>query len=231
MTPEMAFECLLVSDDPAVLGTMDPILHDFSISTSVYRNLQRTDHWAGVGSTDLFVIDLEAVGASDLLQRIQEPQKSQKPTLLAVSGTDCAVPGVHVILHKPVTLESGVRSLKVAYSRMLQDFRKHARVALTTSVLATDESNQTFPLTVCNIGSGGVGLTAQEKIVIGSILSFRVRLPELESEISIRARVAWTRKPGFAGCEFVHLPPFDSQLLHAWLESRYRIKKPLITVG
>jgi len=55
-----------------------------------------------------------------------------------------------------------------------------------------------------------------------------MRLPELENEISIQARVLWTRPYGAAGCEFVQVPPFDMHLLHAWLESRYRIKKPLI---
>jgi hypothetical protein len=35
MTPEMAFECLLVSHDPVVVCTMNPILRDFSIHTTV----------------------------------------------------------------------------------------------------------------------------------------------------------------------------------------------------
>jgi hypothetical protein len=230
MTPDMAFECLLVSSDPAVLSTMDPLLHDFSIETSVCPNSRKAGDRLGEGSTDLVVVDLETVSLGDVLEQLQASQIRQKPTLLAVSASDETVPGVDIVLRKPVTAEAGVRSLKTAYFRMLQDFRKHTRFALMSSVAATDESNRMLSLTVTNIGAGGVGLSTKEKLALGSILSFRVKLPGLETNISIQARVLWTRQYGVAGCEFVRMPPFDVHLLHAWLESRYRIKKPLIPV-
>ncbi len=138
--------------------------------------------------------------------------------------------GVHVVLRKPVTAESGTKSLKVAYSRMLRDYRKHTRFALMTSVVASDENNRTLSVTITNIGEGGVGLTTKEKLAIGSILSFRVPLRGLRSEIYIQARVLWEHQYGAAGCEFVRVPPGDLQVLHAWLESRYRFKKPLVPV-
>jgi hypothetical protein len=230
MIPEMAFECVLVSNDPAVLSTMDPLLHDFSIQTSVCPNPSNVGHFLDQGAADLIVIDLESASYSELLQQLGRAQAKQKPTVLAVSATDCAVGGVHVVLRKPVTTESGLRSLKSAYSRMLQDFRKHTRFALMTKVFAADEDNRTFSLTVTNIGAGGVGVTTNERLAIGSMLSFQVGLPGLDNAISIRARVLWARQYGVAGCEFVHVPPFDTHLLHAWLESRYRIKKPLISI-
>jgi hypothetical protein len=230
MTPEMTFECLLVSHDPAVLGTMDRILQDFSIHTNVCSNPSRAVSLLVEGSTDLIVIDLEDENSSELMHQICESRVLQKPTVLAVSTVDCAIPGVHVILRKPVTPESGTKSLKTAYSRMLRDYRKHTRFALMTPVLATDENNRTLSVTVTNIGEGGVGLTTKEKLKIGSIVSFRVQLPGLGSPIHIQARVLWTRQYGAAGCEFVRISPGDLLVLHAWLESKYRFKKPLIPV-
>jgi len=230
MTPEMAFECLLVSHDPAVFSTMDPILQDFSIHTNVCPSPSKAANLLAEGSTDLIVIDLESEYSSELMQQIFESRMRQKPTILAVSAADRVVPGVHVVLRKPVTPESGTKSLKVAYSRMLRDYRKHTRFALMTSVLATDENNRTLFLTVTNIGEGGVGLTCKEKLPVGSMLSFRVPLRGLRSEINIQARVLWTRQYGVAGCEFIRVPPGDLQVLHAWLESRYRFKKPLVPV-
>jgi hypothetical protein len=230
MTPELAFECLLVSHDPAVFGTMDRILQDFAIHTNVCPTPSKAANLLAEGSTDLIVIDLESEYSSELMQQIFESRTRQKPTILAVSAEDRAVPGVHVVLRKPVTHESGTRSLKAAYSRMLRDYRKHTRFALMTTVRATDENNRILFLTVTNIGEGGVGVATKEKLAIGSLLSFCVRLPGLKSEISIQARVLWTRQYGAAGCEFVRVPPGDLQVLHAWLESRYRFKKPLIPV-
>jgi hypothetical protein len=230
MTPDMAFECLLISNDPAVLTTMNPLLHDFSIQINACPNISNVGKLMGEGATDLLVIDLESANYSELLQELAKAQTKQKPTILAVSATDCAVPGVHIILRKPVTAESGLRSLKNAYSRMLRDFRQHTRFALMKSVLATDDDKGTLPLTITNIGAGGVGIATNERLAIGTTLSFRVELPGLDNTISIRARVLWARPYGVAGCKFVHMPPFDAQLLHAWLENRYRIKKPLIPV-
>ena len=230
MTPDVTFECLLVSNDPAVLSTIDPLLHDLSIKTNVCPNASNLGKLRGEGAPNLVVIDLESVHCSELLQELTGAQTKQKPTILAVSATDCAVPGVHVILRKPVTAESGLRSLKNAYSRMLRDFRQHTRFALMKSVLASDEDNGVLPLTITNIGSGGVGIATNERLAIGSTLSFNLGLPGLENTISVRARVLWARESGVGGCKFVHVPAFDTQLLHAWLESRYRIKKPLISV-
>ena len=226
----MAFECVVFSNDPAVLSTMDPLLRSFSIQTSVCPNTSKAGDLLKEGNTDLIVIDLESASYTELQQQMSKAQARQKATVLAVAAMDRAVPGVHVVLRKPVTAESGLRSLKTAYSRMLQDFRKHTRFALMKSVLATDDKDRTFSLTVTNIGSGGVGVTTKQKLAIGTILSFHVGLPGLDNTISVRARVLWMREYGVAGCEFVHLPLFDTQLLHAWLDSRYRIKKPLISI-
>ena len=230
MIPEMAFQCFLVSRDPAVLCTLNPILRDFSISTDVCPDPSKVGNLLEQVSTDLLVIDLEAASSSELLRQVYESHMHHKPTILAVSAMDRAVPGVHVVLRKPVTSESGMKSLKVAYSRMLLDFRKHTRFALMTSVLATEENKRALPVIVTNVGQGGVGLTTKEKLAIGSTLSFRIPLPGLKNEIDIQARVLWTRDYGAAGCEFVHVSRFDLQLLHAWLDSRYRIKKPLIPI-
>lgn len=229
MTPEMAFECLLVTPDPAVFSTMGGILHDFSIETKVCAHPSTAANLLSEGSTDLIVIDLEAEDSSEFLQQIALRTR-QKPTVLGVSRVDGAVPGVHLVVRKPVTHDSGVTSLKAAYSRMLRDYRKHTRFAVMSRVTAADENERPIPITVTNIGLGGVGVTSSETLRIGGTLSFQMRLPDLENEISIQARILWTRPYGAVGCEFMRISQFDFRLLHAWLESRYRIKRPLIPV-
>jgi hypothetical protein len=230
MTPDMAFECLLVSHDPAVFCIMRQILRDFAISTNACSTPSQVANLLVGGSTDLVVIDLESEHCSELMQQIFDSSVRQKPTILAVSPTDGAVPGVHVILRKPVTPESGVKSLRAAYSRMLGDYRKHTRFALMTSVVATDENNRKISATVTNIGAGGVGLTTQNQPGIGSILSFRVPLTGSGAAIHVQARVLWTRQYGAVGCEFVRISASDLEVLHAWLESKYQFKKPLVPV-
>lgn len=220
---------MLVSDDRTLLHTMDSILHDFSMCTTVCPDPWLVAESIREGRTDLLIVDLDAENAELLLQKLPEFQTKTKLTILAISAKDCAAPGVHVLLRKPVTPESGLRSLKAAYTRILRDYRKHARCAFVASVAAIDERQRVFPATITDIGADGMGLATDAPLQPLSTLSIRLRLPELGSEISIRARVVWTRACGFAGCEFVDLSAFDSKLLNAWLESRYRVKKPLVS--
>jgi hypothetical protein len=229
MTPEMVFECLLVSQDPTVFRTMHRILKDFSIAANICHSASKAANLLGEGGTDLIVIDLDNTSSPELLREVSTYLLRQKPTILAVVADDQAAPGVHVRVKKPVTRESGTKSMRVAYSRMVRDFRKHVRHAVMAPVQAIDDSNRTFSVTITNIGDGGVGLSTKDKqLSAGMHLSFPLLLPGTSKEISIQARVLWTRQYGVAGCEFVRIPPVDLQLLLSWLRARCRIKKPLI---
>jgi hypothetical protein len=230
MTPDMAFECLLVSHDPAVFCTVDRILRDFSVSTSVCLSSSKALTLLAEGGTDLFVIDWEGDASSELLHKIWNLRK-QKPTVVAVSTQDGPIPGIHVVLRKPVTDESGTKSLKVAYSRMLIDHRRHARHAVMTSVEATDDNNRLLPVMITDIGDGGLGLCSKEKLEVGHALSFRLLLRGAKREINVQARVLWIREYGKVGCEFVRIPPVDRNILQDWLTSKIQIKKPLIPLG
>jgi PilZ domain len=230
MTPEMAFECVLVSQDSWVFSTMHRILKEFSITTSICLSTSKAAKLLEEGGADLVVLDWESESSSRLVDEIWRSTTSQKPTILAVAAESQALPKVHVVLRKPVTRESAAHAMRAAYSRMVQDFRKHVRYAVMTGVVATDDRNQSRVVTVTNIGDGGVGLSTKEQLSVGDNLSFMLCLPGIRTEISVQARVLWTRQYGAAGCEFVRIPRDDLQILTEWLRSRSRIKKPLIDV-
>lgn len=231
MTPEMAFECLLISHDPGVFGIVNRILRDLSICTNLCLSSSKAPKLLASGSTDLVVIDWDGEASSDLVQEIWKTSRWKKPTIVAISPVDCRQPpGVHFVLRKPVTAESGTKSLKFAYSKMVQDHRRHARCALMVSVKASDDSNRSVPVTIIDIGDGGVGLVTKSDLAVGSVLSFRLLLVGAIREIYIQVRVLWTKAYGRAGCEFVRIPPVDVTILHDWLKRKIQIKKPLITV-
>lgn len=227
MTSDMAFECVFVSRDPAVFKMMSRILLDLSISTNICLSAEKASQVLDEGNTDLVVIDWEAESSSDLLHKIWRLKTCRKPTVLAVAATDCALPGIHVILKKPVTLDSTRTCLKSAYSRMLVDHRLHTRYALMTPALASTEDGKSFLVTLMDIGDGGVGVTTKETLNVGDIISFRLSLPAATREVMTCVRVLWGRGNGRFGCEFLRIPPVDLIILHDWLRARQRIKKPL----
>ena len=230
MTPDMAFECLLVSRDPAIFSIVSRILRDLSICIDFCLSSSKASSMLAGGTADLLVIDWEGEASSELVHDVWKSGTWQKPTIVAISQSDYPIPGAHVVLHKPVTAESGTKSLKVAYSRMLQDHRRHARYDLMMSVMATDANNRTIPVTIVNIGDGGVGLGTKANLAIGEVLSFRLFLPGAIRDIYIQARILWSLDNGRAGCEFLRIPPVDLSLLFEWLKGKIQIKKPLIEI-
>jgi len=232
MTPDMAFECLLVSRDPQVVCTLNHVLDNLSICTRHCLSPSRALDELREGSTDLVVIDWEEdASASELMNEIQRLDAVHKQTVVAVSPFDRRIPGAHLVLRKPVTAESGADSLKTVYSRMLRDHRQHARYAVMTPVIARDSQNRLLPIIITNIGDGGIGLSSREDITVGDVLSFRLPLPHARRAIYIEARVLWNRAYGISGCEFIRIPPVDLDILHDWLKSKCEIKKPLIPLS
>lgn len=227
MTSDMAFECLLVSRDAGLVVVMNRLLDKLSIHTNICLSTSKALEQLSGGSTDLVIVDWQ-YDSGDLLRKIQESSRWQKPTVVAVSTPDAQVPGAHVVVHKPVTDQSGAKSLKAAYSRMLYDYRRHTRYAVMKPVRATDSKDRSYDLTVTDIGDGGVGLSGKEAFTIGDVLSFRLALPGCEKAILIEARVQWTRDYGALGCAFVRIPPVDLNILHDWLKSKSQVKKPIV---
>lgn len=224
MTIDMAFECLLVTRDPAVMNIMNGLLGSLSISTNVCSSsTQAVDHLSG-DSTDLLIVDWED-DSGKLLQHINQSRRWRKPTVMVVSELESAVTDTCFLLRKPVTREVGAQSLKQAYSRMLQDHRQHTRYPLMSSLTATHQDGRPVPVTVTNIGEGGVGLNTKQLIVRGDVLSFALLLPDTDTPIHIAARVLWVRQYGAVGCEFVHIPSADLDIVYNWLKHKCQIKK------
>jgi CheY-like chemotaxis protein len=229
VTSDMAFECLLISRDPAVVCVMNRLLDDFSISTKVCLNTSEAfDQLAG-RNTDLVIVDWNEESA-ELLTGIRKSNGWRKPTVVAVSPNDCTLRGADIVLSKPVTDKSGARSLKAAYSRMLYDHRRHTRYALMSKVMATDERGRSIEVTILDIGDGGIGISTKEQFIVGDVLCLRLLLPGADRTIYIQARVQWTREYGALGCEFLRIPPVDLNILHDWLRSKNQIKKPVISL-
>jgi hypothetical protein len=229
MTSEMAFECLLVSHDPFVYSTIGRVLRNFSITVDQCLSASKAQGVIPQSTHDLVVIDWEGDASSDLLSAIWSLPRKRRPTLVAISSDGRSIPGTHITLQKPVTIQSGTESVKAAYSRMLLDYRLNTRYAVMTPATAHDQHGRNVVVTITDIGDGGVGITCRAPLAVGDVLSFNLCLPETHVPLSIRARVDWTRDYGAAGCEFLEMPPHHRDFLRDWLKSKIRIKQPSVS--
>ena len=230
MTPQMAFECLLVSHDAGLRCTMNEVLHNFSVAVDNCLSSSKACEIVPDRNHDLVVIDWDGDPSLPLLHTIWNLPQRRKPTILAISGEGKSIPGVHFTSRKPVTTGSATESLKSAYFRMLLDYRLKARYAVMTRLTAKDTGGRSVSVTVTDIGEGGIGISSKEILTVGEELSFALRLHRATLPIHIQARVIWTREYGIAGCDFLNIPPVDREILRDWLKAKMQVKKPLISL-
>ncbi|HZR55796.1 MAG TPA: PilZ domain-containing protein [Terriglobales bacterium] len=230
MTPELAFEALLVSQDSAVLNIMHSVLTGFSMDVDVcVRPSQAIENFSR-HSVDLVVVDCEQALAPQIIENVAASRLCPKPTILAVVSDANASgaakrAGAHMIVTKPVKAESSAMVIKQVYSRMIREHRRYERLALMKVVSAKKESGSYFPVTISDVGEGGVGLLTKERLKIGEILECRLLLAGAEREIHISVQVLWTKPYGMAGAEFVNIDSSDLRVLYRWLWSKCTIKK------
>jgi hypothetical protein len=205
---------------------MNKLLDNLSISTKLCLSASRAFDQLTVRNADLVIVDWDEDSA-ELLTGIRKSNGWRKPTVVAVSPHDYPVRGADIVLPKPITDNSGAKSLKAAYSRMLYDHRRHTRYALMSKVTVTDERGRSIEATILDIGDGGVGISTKAEFTVGDVLCFRLPLPSADRTIYIQARVQWTREYGALGCEFLRIPPVDLNILHDWLTGKTQIKKPV----
>jgi CheY-like chemotaxis protein len=232
MTSEMVFDCLLVSQNVDVLRPMHYLLELLSIRTRVCMTPWRALDLLPTSHPDLIVLDwdLEDSGPK-FLQKIRSSGDC-KPTIVAISAGSKSIPGAHVVVPTPLTLESGAKSLGLAYAKMLYHHRRHARFDLMVPVTGTDQNHREISLTITNIGKAGVRLRISGKVEISDRLIFEFLLPGARKGIHVEARVLWLRQDVsgqglIAGCEFVRIPPVDADILDEWCNDKCKVKKPV----
>ncbi len=231
MTPEMVFECLVVSDDRQVVSLMDRDLERLSIDIEHCAN--PTEGLGLLARRDIDLVVCDSRGAPDemkLLNGVLNTDRKRKPTVLTiVDGPFLTISakhaGAHVIIQKPLTQESSARGLKTAYSRMVREERRNARHAIMRFVVAKNECGELLPVTVTDICERGVGLLSKQKLNVGELLSFDLTLPNAATSINAQVQVLWVRH-NLAGADFERMSEAERQFLYRWLASRVRRDRP-----
>jgi hypothetical protein len=231
MTPEMVFEGLLVSQDPQILSTMNRVLDDFSIKVDFCLRPSHAVSMLSGHNMDVIVLDWDNDNlAMEIVDWMSKARAMRKPTFMAIMDTPMGEDrtkdmGLDFVTRKPLTKETGTRWMRTAYGQMVRDYRRYTRHGLMKTVSATKDDLRFFPVTVVDIGEGGVGLITNENLQIGDRLKFALALGGGGMSIQVMARVLWTKHDHLAGAEFVDVSQRDLRILYRWLWGKYQIKK------
>src|SRR5260370_6755889 len=178
MTPEMVFECLVVSDDIQVLSLMKCALDRLSIDVERCANPVKGLEGLGKWDVGLVVGDCKGgAGEIELVNGVLTSDRKRKPTVITVVDSPFLAlgaksAGAHVIIRKPLTRESSAQGLKTAYSRMVREERRAARYAIMRRGLAQNQRGGLVPITITAISQDRSGPFSKKKNNDGELLKF-----------------------------------------------------------
>jgi AmiR/NasT family two-component response regulator len=222
MTPELVFECLIVSEDNQTLSLMSQALERLSIDVKRCAAPAEGLELLSKHNVDLVVCDCKGTAdESKLLDRVLKGNRKRKPTILRVaegtfSGCGTRNSEAHVEILKPLSQESIAQGLKTAYSQMVREERRHARHAIMRRVLGMNTAGKLVAFTISDISERGVGLFSKCKIDAGELLGFDLELTNPTRVIKSEVRVLWMRH-NLAGAVFEGMSDADRESLRYWL--------------
>jgi transposase-like protein len=115
--------------------------------------------------------------------------------------------------------ESGIGSASLGTLREQQ--QRYFRVTVELPIMLKYEGFEIEGTTV-NLSSGGVAVQCPIEIAHGSTLEISFALPDTDSVIEGKAKLAWTSPGGLAGLSFEELHPALANELQQWLVERSR---------
>jgi len=99
--------------------------------------------------------------------------------------------------------------------------QRYFRVTAAIPIMLKYEGREIEGTTV-NLSSGGLAIQSPVEIAHGSTLEFVFKLPDTDSTIEGKAKLAWTSPGGLAGLSFEELHPALESELQQWLLERSR---------
>jgi hypothetical protein len=229
MTSDMAFECLLISRDPRVVGLFFPVLKELSMEMNICLRPSKAVEIITEDDTDLIVIDWESSSEyAEVLKRLPNSSGHRKTIVVALSASDCDIANADIVVRKPLTAEAASSALRMAYAKMLHEYRRYVRYPIMITPETAEIPNGSVRMLITDLGYGGLQLTTCDRLAVGDVINCRLRLPDTKRSLEFHGRVLWTMPPGMAGCDFLRISPESLSTLCDWVECKNRIKKPSI---
>ncbi|HET7442191.1 MAG TPA: sigma 54-interacting transcriptional regulator [Terriglobales bacterium] len=112
--------------------------------------------------------------------------------------------------------KEGIAGLGSSLGVLRKEQQRYFRVTLQLPATLNLDGQQ-IDAKIVNISSGGVAVECPFSLKHGTALDVTFKLPELESPIEAKAKLAWTSPGGLAGLSFAELHPAVERQLQQWL--------------
>ena len=194
-------------------------------------------------SYSALVVDLEALGAENVLRMAHLLPPAARPVVFAMVGERVPVATAYefranFVLYKPLQTEQVARSLRAARGFMPMERRRSARREAPRSAQRLVNfdlpGSAGHPAMLLDVNATGMSVQTTGAIPLRDTVPFRLQLPQ-GGMVRGAAEVLWTDSSGRAGLIFSKLAAQARQSLVAWLAAQQpggrRVGKPHLALA
>jgi CheY-like chemotaxis protein len=208
-SPWNVFSALLLLPDEASLSMAGRVMEGLGIGIFAASSVLEAERILHKTRLDLAICDFEMPCANDLsLLQASSRWRGLSIGLMPTARLDHAShKRLQIRIHKPVSVDMLVRSLKASYTNMAQQriaaYRHTLPVKLVSGTLAHRGWQRTLQqVSVLNVSQTGLCLNAAEPLPHGAAISMKLMLPENPSTLHASGNVVWSHSSGRAGIAF-----------------------------
>jgi len=211
----MALECLLLTQDAALMNAVRPKFAESGIEIVMRNEAALAVELSNRRHLDGFIIDCDDVpGGREALIQVPASPANQKSIVLGIvnGGTSIAQAldiGAQFVLTKPVQEDRLTSFLDFAVPKMEREHRRYFRHPIELPI----------ELQMHNVSEGGFAIRSIGERLPESVLSVAFQLPSLDGDkVRGRAVVVWAGD-FFTGLRFLYIDPRCRPGFQAWLTS------------
>src|SRR5580704_3009711 len=219
----MTLSSLLVCVDEAAAQMLRDVLEELTIQVELCPGAARAVVRLAQDRFDLLVVD--CAEKSDVVSILQECRSSRanESTLAVVVAEQEEIRemfslGVNFVLHKPLSYERVMSSLRAAHAVLYRDKRGKARAAIHTQATIDYAGGEHEKATLVDLSEDGMAVNFGKKLPPSSKVYFQFQLPGQATPVRLSGNVMWQDWNGRAGIQFVDVPKASRKALHEWLQ-------------
>jgi CheY-like chemotaxis protein len=223
----MAIDALIVSRDPDLINVFRNVMEDAGIN--VQESTAAGDSMSRLAKHryDAVVVDCEGVpDGADVIEALRKGRSNKTSIAFAVLGADSkhskvvSEVGATFVLHKPISTETVLRSMKASHGLILRERRRYLRHSVETHAHLQVGKHGELQVAVTDISEGGAAIQIPYKDQLSGEGTMRLLLPDTKEMLSGKIEVMWCKPSGEAGIRFVQLTKESKKILGDWLGSR-----------
>jgi len=180
-------------------------------------------------SYSALVVDLEALGAENVLRMAHLLPAAERPVVFAMVSDRIPVATAYefranFVLYKPLQAEQVLRALRAARGFMPMERRRSARKVTKSLVHFDLPGSMGYPAMLLDVNATGMSVQTTGAIPLRDTVPFRLQLPQ-GAIVRGAAEVLWTDSSGRAGLIFSKLATRARLSIVSWLTAQQDRRK------